>query len=145
MAQSLRRSGQCAPLIATVRREKPQVLDGFTRWEAAEQVRGMTTLLVRLIDVDDQRAKAAIYGINPTGRRPYELEKAWLVHALAHGGSFIPERGGGAVGPAQKLGLPAAGVAGEVRRGGPGHRWIPGFELRLRTRCPPSVGKSAVK
>ena len=82
MAQSLRRWGQCAPIVATLRQERPQVLDGFTRWEAAQQVRGMTTLLVRLIEVDDQRAKAAIYGLNQTGRRPYELEEAWLVQAL---------------------------------------------------------------
>jgi ParB-like chromosome segregation protein Spo0J len=82
MTQSLRRWGQCAPIVATVRQERPQVLDGFTRWEAARQVRGMTTLLVRLIEVDDRRAKAAIYGLNQTGRRPYELEEAWLVQAL---------------------------------------------------------------
>ncbi len=82
MTHSLRRWGQCAPIVATIRQEKPQVLDGFTRWEAAQQVRGMTTLLVRLIEVDDQRAKTAIYGLNQTGRRPYELEEAWLVQAL---------------------------------------------------------------
>jgi ParB-like chromosome segregation protein Spo0J len=82
MAQSLRRWGQCAPLVATLRQEKPQVLDGFTRREAAQQVRGMTTLLVRLIELDDRHAKAAIYGLNQTGRRPYELEEAWLVQAL---------------------------------------------------------------
>lgn len=82
MAQSLRRWGQCAPIVATLREERPQVLDGFTRWEAARQVRGMSTLLVRLVELDDQRAKAAIYGLNQTGRRPYELEEAWLVQAL---------------------------------------------------------------
>jgi hypothetical protein len=82
MAMSLRRWGQCAPIVATVRQERPQVLDGFTRWEAAQQVRGMTTLSVRLIEVDDRRAKAAIYGLNQTGRRPYELEEAWIVQAL---------------------------------------------------------------
>ena len=71
-----------APIVATVRQERPQVLDGFTRWEAAHQVRGMTTLLVRLVELDDQRAKAAIFGLNQTGRRPYELEEAWLVQAL---------------------------------------------------------------
>jgi hypothetical protein len=60
MAQSLRRWGQGAPLVATLREERPQGLDGFTRWEAALQVRGMTTLSVRLIDVDDRRAQAAI-------------------------------------------------------------------------------------
>ena len=82
MAQSLRRWGQCAPIVATLREERPHVLDGFTRWEAAAQVRGMTTLSVRLIDVDDRRAKAAIYGLNQTGRRPHELEEAWIVQAL---------------------------------------------------------------
>jgi ParB-like chromosome segregation protein Spo0J len=82
MTQSLRRWGQCAPIVATVRQERPQILDGFTRWEAAREVREMTTLLVRLVELDDQRAKAAIYGLNQTGRRPYELEEAWLVQAL---------------------------------------------------------------
>jgi len=82
MAVSLRRWGQCAPLVATLREERPQVLDGFTRWEAAYQVRGMSTLLVRLIEVDDRRAKAAIYGLNQSGRRPYELEEAWIVQSL---------------------------------------------------------------
>jgi len=82
MAQSLRRWGQCAPIVATLRQEQPQVLDGFTRREAAHQVRGMNTLLVRLIEVDDRYAKAAIHGLNQTGRRPYELEEAWLVQAL---------------------------------------------------------------
>ena len=82
MAQSLRRWGQCAPIVATVRQERPQVLDGFTRWEAAYEVRGMTTLWVRLVELDDQHAKAAIYALNQTGRRPYELEEAWLVQAL---------------------------------------------------------------
>jgi len=82
MAQSLRRWGQCSPIVATVREERPQVLDGFTRWEAAAWVRGMTTLSVRLIEVDDRRAKAAIYGLNQVGRRPHELEEAWIVRAL---------------------------------------------------------------
>src|SRR4051794_38526847 len=82
MAQSLRRWGQCAPIVATVRQERPQILDGFTRWEAAQQVRGMTTLSVRLGELDDRHAKAAIYGLNQTGRRPHELEEAWIVQAL---------------------------------------------------------------
>jgi ParB family transcriptional regulator, chromosome partitioning protein len=82
MAQSLRRWGQCAPIVATPREGRPQVLDGFTRWQAALQVRGMTTLLVRLVDLDDRHAKAAIYGLNQTGRRPHELEEAWIVRAL---------------------------------------------------------------
>ena len=90
------------------------MLDGFTRWEAAQQVRGMTTLLVRLIEVDDRRAKAAIYGLNQTGRRPYELEEAWIVQVAGARGRPVPDRGGRAAGPAQELGLPAAGLAGEA-------------------------------
>ena len=82
MAQSLRRWGQCAPIVATLRQERPQILDGFTRWEAARQVRGMTTLSTRLVELDDRHAKAAIYGLNQAGRRPHELEEAWIVQAL---------------------------------------------------------------
>src|SRR5262249_62201467 len=67
MAQSLRRWGQCAPIVATLRDERPQVLDGFTRWEAARQGRGMTTLLGRLSEGADRRAKAAIYGLDQSG------------------------------------------------------------------------------
>ena len=125
MAQSLRRWGQCAPIVACLRDEKPQVLDGFTRWEAAHQVRGMTTLSVRLIDVDDRRAKAAIYGLNQTGRRPHELEEAWIVQALVREDGLSQTRGGRALGPSQELGMPASGTAREAQRGnasGPGSR-----------------------
>ena len=81
MTQSLRRWGQCADrghlapgAAAGARRLHP--LGGGARGAR------MTTLLVRLVELDDQRAKAAIYGLNQTGRRPYELEEAWLVQAL---------------------------------------------------------------
>jgi ParB/RepB/Spo0J family partition protein len=84
MAQSLRRWGQCAPIVVCWRQEKPEILDGFTRWEAARQLRGMTTLSARLIEADDRRAKAAIYGLNQAGRRPHELEEARIVQALVH-------------------------------------------------------------
>jgi hypothetical protein len=68
MAHSLRCWGPWAPIVATPRDERPQLLDVFTRSEAPLQVRGMTTLLVPLIEVDDRRAKAAIYGLNQSGR-----------------------------------------------------------------------------
>src|SRR5258708_27671266 len=42
----------------------------------------MATRLVRMTEVDDQGAKAAIYGLKQTGRRPYELEEAWIVQSL---------------------------------------------------------------
>jgi ParB-like chromosome segregation protein Spo0J len=82
MAQSLRRWGQCAPIVVCWRQEKPEILDGFTRWEAARQVRGMTSLSARFIEADDRKAKAAIYGLNQAGRRPHELEEARIVQAL---------------------------------------------------------------
>ena len=37
MAQSLGAGAMC-PIVACLRDERPQVLDGFTRWEAAQQV-----------------------------------------------------------------------------------------------------------
>jgi hypothetical protein len=37
---------------------------------------------VRLVDVDEQSAKAAIFGLNRTGQHPSELEEAWIVQAL---------------------------------------------------------------
>ena len=43
---------------------------------------GWTTLSVRVVEVDERSAKAAIHGLNSVGRRPSELEEAWLVQAL---------------------------------------------------------------
>ena len=36
----------------------------------------------RLWEADERAAKAAIYGLNQTGRRTQEWEDAWIVHAL---------------------------------------------------------------
>ena len=43
---------------------------------------GWSTLSVRVVEVDERSAKAAIHGLNSVGRRPSELEEAWLVQAL---------------------------------------------------------------
>ena len=59
MAGSLRRWGQLAPVVACVRQEKLELLDGFKRWSAARQIVGMT-LSVRVLEVDERTAKAAI-------------------------------------------------------------------------------------
>jgi hypothetical protein len=40
------------------------------------------TLSARRIEVDERNAKAAMYGLNRTGRHFGELEEAWLVQAL---------------------------------------------------------------
>ena len=58
-----------------------ELLDGFKRLAAARTL-GINTLNARLLEVDERAAKAAIYGLNDTGRRPHEWEEAWIVHAL---------------------------------------------------------------
>jgi ParB-like chromosome segregation protein Spo0J len=81
MARSLLRYGQLAPLTACRREGRVELLDGFKRRTAAAQV-AWPTVSVRLLEVDEQQAKAAIFGINCTSRRPNELEEAWIVQAL---------------------------------------------------------------
>ena len=81
MAQSLRRYGQLAPLVACLREETPEVLDGFKHL-APVRVLGLTVLSVRLLDGDERTAKAALYGLNCAGRLLRDWEEAWIVYAL---------------------------------------------------------------
>lgn len=82
MAGSLRRWGQLSPVVACAQGEQLELLDGFKRWAAARQVAGWATLSVRVVEVDERLAKAAILGLN-RGQRPVrELEEAWIVQAL---------------------------------------------------------------
>ena len=81
MAGSLRRWGQLAPVVACVRQEKLELLDGFKRVSAARQITGMT-LSVRVLEVDEPTAKAAILGLNRDQRPVRELEEAWVVQGL---------------------------------------------------------------
>jgi ParB-like nuclease domain len=82
MAGSLRRWGQLSPVVACVRDEKLELLDGFKRFAAARQVRELTSLSVRVLEVDERTAKAAILGLNRGQRATRELEEAWIVQAL---------------------------------------------------------------
>jgi hypothetical protein len=82
MAGSLRRWGQLSPVVACARGGQLELLDGFKRLAAARQVAGWATLSVRVLEVDERTAKAAILGLN-RGQRPVrELEEAWVVQAL---------------------------------------------------------------
>jgi ParB-like chromosome segregation protein Spo0J len=81
MARSLLRYGQLAPLTACWRQGRIELLDGFKRRTAAAVV-AWPSVSVRLLEVDERSAKAAIFGLNSTGRRPNELEEAWIVQAL---------------------------------------------------------------
>ena len=81
MAGSLQRYGQLTPVVVCLREETHEVLDGFKRLAAAKAL-GLKTLSTRLLEADERVAKAAIHGLNQTGRRPQEWEEAWIVHAL---------------------------------------------------------------
>jgi hypothetical protein len=82
MAGSLRRWGQLSPVVACVREEKLELLDGFKRFGAARQIGALTSLSVRVLEVDERTAKAAILGLNRGQRATRELEEAWIVQAL---------------------------------------------------------------
>lgn len=82
MAGSLRRWGQLAPVVACRRGPQLELLDGFKRWTAAAQVAGLTTLSVRVLEVDERTAKAAILGLNRNHGGVRELEEAWIVQTL---------------------------------------------------------------
>jgi hypothetical protein len=82
MAGSLRRWGQLAPVVACVRGERVELLDGFKRMAAARQIRELTSLSVRVLEVDEPTAKAAILGLNREQRPVRELEEAWVVQGL---------------------------------------------------------------
>jgi ParB/RepB/Spo0J family partition protein len=81
MVQSLQRYGQLSPVTACRRHDTLEVVDGFKRLAAAHQL-GWARLSVRLLTADEPTIKAAIYGLNGTGRRTQEWEEAWIVHAL---------------------------------------------------------------
>jgi hypothetical protein len=82
MAGSLRRWGQLAPVVACRREDKLEVIDGFKRLAAARQLATWTNLSVRVLEVDERTAKAAILGLNRGQRATRELEEAWIVQAL---------------------------------------------------------------
>ncbi len=83
MARSLQRYGQIAPLVVCLHDDKPEVVDGFKRMAAARLLwPRLGTVSVRLLEVDERGAKAAIYALNRVSRHTHELEEAWIVHAL---------------------------------------------------------------
>jgi ParB-like chromosome segregation protein Spo0J len=82
MAHSLRRYGQQSPVVVRLREGVPELIDGFKRRAAAPQVPGMRTLSVRVVEIDERLAKAAIHGLNSIGHATSELEDAWIVQAL---------------------------------------------------------------
>ncbi len=82
MAGSLRRWGQLSPVVACVRGSDLELLDGFKRLAAARRMAGQTSLSVRVVELDERMAKAAILNLNRGQRGARELEEAWIVQAL---------------------------------------------------------------
>jgi hypothetical protein len=82
MAGSLRRWGQLSPVVACPRQEKLELIDGFKRLAAARQVGGLSSLSVRVLEVDEPTAKAAILSLNRDQGPVRELEEAWVVQGL---------------------------------------------------------------
>ena len=62
------RSWNCSTASSVMRRQR--------------QIRGMTSLSVRVLEVDEPTAKAAILGLNRGQRATRELEEAWVVQGL---------------------------------------------------------------
>ena len=70
MAGSLRRWGQLAPVVACVRNDKLELLDGFKRHAAARQIAGMT-LSVRVLEVDESFDPTSEFNTFGTGTSFY--------------------------------------------------------------------------
>ena len=79
MAGSLRRWGQLAPVAACERAGRLELIDGFKRLSAARQIGALSSLSVRVLEVDEPTAKAAILGLNRDQRPVRELEEAGVV------------------------------------------------------------------
>jgi ParB-like chromosome segregation protein Spo0J len=82
MLQSLKHFGQISPVVVTMHEERTVLIDGFKRLRGARQLRGMRTLLARRVELDERRAKAAVFLLNQTGRRTDLWEESWIVQAL---------------------------------------------------------------
>ena len=115
MVGSLRRYGQLSPVVVCLREETHEILDGFQRLAAARAL-SWKTIQAQLWEADERAAKAAIYGLNQTGRRTQEWEDAWIVHALVRDDGLTQVEVAVPVRPAQELGLPPAGPGREAGR-----------------------------
>lgn len=82
IGQSLERYGQLAPIVVCMLEGVYVLIDGFKRVRAARQLRGLTQLDARRMEVDAQGGKAALYTLNRLGQRVGGLEESWIVHAL---------------------------------------------------------------
>lgn len=82
MLRSLQDYGQVSPIMVCVLEGETVLVDGFKRLRAARSLKGFTHLSARLLEVDEQAAKAALFNLNRIVGRPVELEESWIIYAL---------------------------------------------------------------
>lgn len=83
MAASLQRYGQLSPLLVFRDGDRGlEIIDGFRRRRAAAAHGWPSRLWVRVLDVDEPRALAALLSLHRAGTGLCELEEAWVVRAL---------------------------------------------------------------
>ena len=82
MTQSLKDYGQVSPIIVCLLEGQTVLVDGFKRLRAARALKGFNHLSARLLEVDEQAAKAAVFNLNRVVGRPVELEESWIIYAL---------------------------------------------------------------
>lgn len=81
LCESMGQLGQLVPLVATERKGALAVVDGFKRLHAARRL-AFETLEVRLLELSEAAALAAVYGLNRLGRSISDFEQALVVRAL---------------------------------------------------------------
>ena len=84
MARSLSKYSQIAPVVYCQLEGSLVLVDGFKRLRAVRKLKGITALSARLLEVDEQSAKAAIFNLNRVATRPNELEESLIIDALVH-------------------------------------------------------------
>jgi ParB-like chromosome segregation protein Spo0J len=84
MARSLAKYGQLAPVVCCQLEGSLVLVDGFKRLRAARTLKGITSLQARLLEVDEQSAKAAIFNLNRITSKLNALEESWVIYALVH-------------------------------------------------------------
>jgi ParB/RepB/Spo0J family partition protein len=81
IAESLRRLGQLMPIVAAERGEVLAVIDGFKRLHAARAI-GLLALRVRVVELEDRAALAALVTLNHGSPGLSDLEEAMVIRTL---------------------------------------------------------------
>lgn len=81
LRESMGQLGQLVPLVATEREGALAVIDGFKRLHAARKL-AFKVLEVRLLELSETAAVAAVYGLNRHSRGISDFEQALVVRAL---------------------------------------------------------------